>query len=217
MEVTREVVLEAPVEEVWEALTEPERLEEWFANDVELELEPGGDGVFRWDDGEERHAVVEEVEPGRRFAFTWDDEGRVEIELDEVDGGTRVARHRDRRRRLGDRALAARARARPRLSDVFDALADPTRRHLVEALALREASATELAAELPVTRQAVAKHLTALREAGLVESRRSGRETLYRLDPEPLDEAVAWIARVGGEWDARLERLRDHLVRSRRG
>ena len=73
-EVTREVVLEAPVEEVWSALTDPERLEEWFANDVELELEPGGEGTFRWDDGEERHAVVEEVDPERRFAFTWDDE-----------------------------------------------------------------------------------------------------------------------------------------------
>ena len=90
MEVTREVVLEAPVEEVWEALTDPEQLEEWFANDVELDLEPGGDGVFRWDDGEERHAVVEEVVPERRFTFTWDNEGRVEIELEEVEGGTRV-------------------------------------------------------------------------------------------------------------------------------
>ncbi len=88
-QVSREVVLEAPVEEVWEALTEPERLEEWFANDVELELEPGGDGVFRWDDGEERHAVVLEVEPNRRFAFTWED-GRVSIELEEVEEGTRV-------------------------------------------------------------------------------------------------------------------------------
>ena len=90
MEVTREVVLEAPVEEVWSALTDPEQLEEWFANDEELALEPGGDGIFRWDDGEERHAVVEEVDPERRFTFTWDDEGRVEIELEEVDGGTRV-------------------------------------------------------------------------------------------------------------------------------
>ena len=86
---TREVVLEAPVEEVWSALTEPERLEEWFANDVELELEPGGEGTFRWDDGEERHAVVEEVDHERRFTFTWD-ESHVSIELDEVDGGTRV-------------------------------------------------------------------------------------------------------------------------------
>jgi uncharacterized protein YndB with AHSA1/START domain len=89
MEITREVVLEAPLEEVWSALTDPDRLREWFANEVELELEPGGEGVFRWDDGEERNARVLTVEPERRFAFTWD-ESRVCIELDEVVGGTRV-------------------------------------------------------------------------------------------------------------------------------
>jgi uncharacterized protein YndB with AHSA1/START domain len=89
MEIQREILVPAPVEEVWSALTEPSRLEEWFANDVELELEPGGQGTFRWDDGEERHAVVEEVVPERRFAFTWDD-SRVEIDLIEVDDGTRV-------------------------------------------------------------------------------------------------------------------------------
>jgi DNA-binding transcriptional ArsR family regulator len=101
------------------------------------------------------------------------------------------------------------------LSDVFDALGDPTRRHLVEALAQSEATATQLASGLPVTRQAVSKHLVALREAGLVESRKQGRETLYNLNPDSLDAAALWIARVGSEWDARLERLRG-LVRSRR-
>ena len=101
------------------------------------------------------------------------------------------------------------------MSDVFNALGDPTRRHLVEALAQNEATATQLASELPVTRQAVAKHLTALREAGLVESRKQGRETLYHLNPEPLDAAAKWIVQVGDEWDARLVRLRG-LVRSRR-
>lgn len=89
MEVKREIVLPAEPDEVWSALTEPERLEEWFANDVQLEPEPGGAGIFRWDDGEERHAVVEEVVPGRRFAFTWD-ESHVAIELEQVDDGTRV-------------------------------------------------------------------------------------------------------------------------------
>jgi uncharacterized protein YndB with AHSA1/START domain len=89
VEVTREVVLEAPVEDVWAAITEAEQLEEWFANDVELELVPGGEGVFRWDDGEERRAVVETVDPGRRFEFTWD-ESRVCIELEAVPAGTRV-------------------------------------------------------------------------------------------------------------------------------
>jgi DNA-binding transcriptional ArsR family regulator len=97
------------------------------------------------------------------------------------------------------------------VTDVFAALADPNRRHLLEALARNEASATQLASDLPVTRQAVAKHLAALREAGLVRSRRAGRETLYRLEPGPLDDAVAWITRVGDEWDGRLAALRRHV------
>ena len=97
------------------------------------------------------------------------------------------------------------------MTDVFSALADPNRRHLLEALAQRDASATELAAGLPVTRQAVAKHLAALRSAGLVDSRRAGRETLYSLNAAPLEDAVAWIVRVGDEWDARLAALRRHL------
>ena len=95
---------------------------------------------------------------------------------------------------------------------VFNALADANRRYVLEALAEREtATATELAAELPVTRQAVAKHLAALNEAGLVERRREGRETRYELTPEPLGEAMEWMAGVGAEWDARLAALRKHL------
>jgi len=72
VEVTREVVLDAPVEEVWSALTEPERLEEWFS-----------------EDGEERELAIVEVEPGRRVEYTWDD-GNVAIELEEIETGTRV-------------------------------------------------------------------------------------------------------------------------------
>jgi len=95
---------------------------------------------------------------------------------------------------------------------VFDALADPNRRYVVEALAERgTATATELAAELPVSRQAVAKHLAALNHAGLVESRREGRETRYELTPGALGDAMDWMASVGAEWDARLDALRAHL------
>ena len=96
---------------------------------------------------------------------------------------------------------------------VFDALADPNRRYVVEALAQRPtATATELAAELPVTRQAVSKHLAALGEAGLVESERAGRETRYRLTPGPLGQAMDWMADVGASWDARLLQLHKHLT-----
>ena len=99
------------------------------------------------------------------------------------------------------------------MTDVFDALADPNRRYVLEALAQRDtATATELAAEMPVTRQAVAKHLAALNEAGLVESRREGRETRYELTPGPLGAAMDWMAGVGAQWDNRLARLGTHLT-----
>ena len=90
MEVEREITIEAPPEEVWEALVEPERLEEWFANDVELDARPGGEGTFRWEDGEERRAVVREVEEPHRLVLDWDDDGQVVIELEEVETGTVV-------------------------------------------------------------------------------------------------------------------------------
>ncbi len=96
---------------------------------------------------------------------------------------------------------------------VFSALSDPSRRRLLESLAGREsASLTELAADLPVTRQAVSKHLATLGEAGLVEGRRAGRETRYRLTPQPLGEALAWMERIGDRWDERLARLGEHLA-----
>jgi uncharacterized protein YndB with AHSA1/START domain len=88
--IRREIVLPAPREDVWEALTEPERLEDWFANDVDLDLRPGGGASFRWSNGEERHATVIEVDPERRLAFEWDDEGEVTLTLDDDVDGTRL-------------------------------------------------------------------------------------------------------------------------------
>src|SRR6266852_8474410 len=80
MEVTREIVFPDSPAEVWKALTEAEQLEEWFANDVELDPREGGDGVFRWDDGEERRAKVLVAEPGERLVLDWDDQGEVEYQ-----------------------------------------------------------------------------------------------------------------------------------------
>jgi DNA-binding transcriptional ArsR family regulator len=98
---------------------------------------------------------------------------------------------------------------RDQVDAVFSALADPSRRFVVETLAARgTATPTELAHDLPVTRQAVAKHLTALREAGLVEATRAGREVRYALTPAPLESAAGWLEEVGSAWDARLESLR---------
>jgi DNA-binding transcriptional ArsR family regulator len=91
---------------------------------------------------------------------------------------------------------------------VFAALADPTRRYVIERLAHEPSvTSTALASQLPITRQAVTKHLMALADAGLVASARAGRETRYRLAPDAFAEAAAWMVRVGGEWDERLDRL----------
>jgi DNA-binding transcriptional ArsR family regulator len=96
----------------------------------------------------------------------------------------------------------------PGVDEVFFALADPTRREVLRSLSLRpELTASRLAGELPITRQAIAKHLAALQRAGLVEPRREGRETHYVLTPAPLADAMDWMAQVGASWDQRLARL----------
>jgi sugar-specific transcriptional regulator TrmB len=73
------------------------------------------------------------------------------------------------------------------------------------------ATATELSAELPVTRQAVAKQLSSLADAGLLQATRAGRETRYEVTPAPLEEAVEWMVSVGVAWDERLAALRRSL------
>ncbi len=101
-----------------------------------------------------------------------------------------------------------------RVDRVFSALGDSSRRSLVEAVAARgSATATELARELPVTRQAVAKQLAALADAGLVRGTRAGRETRYEVTPAPLEDALEWMVSVGAAWDERLLALRSSLTR----
>ena len=75
------------------------------------------------------------------------------------------------------------------------------------------ATATELAADRDITRQAVAKQLAMLADAGLLHARREGRETRYEVTTEPLGAAMQWIVDVGGRWDERLSRLQRHLSR----
>lgn len=104
-----------------------------------------------------------------------------------------------------------------RVDRVFDALGDPGRRALVASVAERgHATATELSAELPVTRQAVAKQLGALADAGLLHATRVGRETRYEVTPRPLADAAAWLVAVGAAWDERLARLAAALPHSSR-
>ena len=98
---------------------------------------------------------------------------------------------------------------------VFGALADPTRRQLLTSLARQPATATTLASDLPISRQAVVKHLTTLSDAGLLTRERTGRDVCYRFTPQPLSQAASWMAQVGGEWDERLTTLAEALRQRR--
>jgi DNA-binding transcriptional ArsR family regulator len=92
---------------------------------------------------------------------------------------------------------------------LWAAVADPTRRRVLDALLEHgEATTTTLAAGLPVTRQAVAKHLLVLNRVGLVAGQRRGREVRYSVQPERLDDAAEAMARVAAQWDKRLARIK---------
>jgi DNA-binding transcriptional ArsR family regulator len=106
---------------------------------------------------------------------------------------------------------------RPDRTDaIFSALADPTRRALLRAVTERPSvTATELAAELPISRQAVAKHLGVLDDAGLVTPTKVGREARYEARPEQLAAATVWIDETRAAWDVRLHRL-DERLRAKR-
>ena len=101
---------------------------------------------------------------------------------------------------------------RPRAdTDVFRAVADPTRRQLLDRLADGGESMMKLAASFEMSLPAVSQHLKVLREAGLVEERREGRLRIYTLVPGPLREVSDWIGHYEQFWQTRLRRLGDHL------
>jgi DNA-binding transcriptional ArsR family regulator len=95
-----------------------------------------------------------------------------------------------------------------RLAPVFAALADETRWEILTLLGSRELSASALANELPVSRQAIAKHLVVLTEAGLVEAVPTGREIRYRALGSRLTGVATELDRIGAAWDGRLARIR---------
>ena len=101
--------------------------------------------------------------------------------------------------------------------NALEALADPTRRRIVELLAEGDRNAGELAAEFDVSRPAVSRHLRVLRERGLVRARELGTQRLYTLAPEPLAELDAWLERYRRFWPQRLDALDTQLRRARRG
>jgi DNA-binding transcriptional ArsR family regulator len=97
---------------------------------------------------------------------------------------------------------------------VLNALSDATRRAVLRSLSEDgPQTLSDLAAELPVSRQAVAKHLQLLEDAGLVEASGETRRRSYRITPGPLTDAMEWMADVGATWDSRLGRLKRLLER----
>jgi DNA-binding transcriptional ArsR family regulator len=97
----------------------------------------------------------------------------------------------------------------PGEDELWEAVADPSRRKVLDLILARgQATPTALAAELPFTRQAVAKHLAVLDRAGLVQARRQGREVRYAIRPQRLVAAMRSMAQVAAEWDARLSAIK---------
>ena len=105
------------------------------------------------------------------------------------------------------------------VDELWSAIGDPTRRRVLDVILDRgEATATVVAGELPVTRQAVAKHIAVLGRAGLVEARREGREVRYAVRPQRLDAAARSMASVAAQWDTRLvaiKRIAEAAARAR--
>jgi DNA-binding transcriptional ArsR family regulator len=98
----------------------------------------------------------------------------------------------------------------------LEALADPTRRRIVELLAERDRDAGEIASHFRVSRPAVSRHLRVLREHGLVRAQSVAQRRVYSLDPEPLEEIDAWLAKYRPYWANRLDALDLQLRRARR-
>lgn len=98
------------------------------------------------------------------------------------------------------------------LRDVFDAIADPTRRRLIRLLAeAEEIPLHEITAQFPIGRTAISKHLSILKEAGLVTNRKVGRETRYRLHAPPIKEIQDWVALYSKSWSTNMQRLNQLL------
>jgi len=95
--------------------------------------------------------------------------------------------------------------------DVYQAIADPTRRSMLKLLADKELPISQIAECFPITRTAVNKHLFVLTEAGLLSKRKAGRETRFKLQAEPLAELQQWLAFFEQYWDERLLALKEYV------
>jgi DNA-binding transcriptional ArsR family regulator len=108
--------------------------------------------------------------------------------------------------------VASAARTGPSVqNDVFRAIADPTRRAILDRLRAGPAPVNALAADFEQSRPAISKHLRVLREARLVSEERAGRERVYRLEPQPLQRALGWLEGYRSFWQRNLDHLKRYL------
>ena len=199
---------------------DPAALSAWFGADAWLEPEPGGIVLFRFADGSVRRGEVEEVRRDRLLRWRWREHRGAGFGLELSDASTvcdraRADRGRDARADHRDRGGGRRAlvpggwRVMRRTNAVFQALADPTRREVLRSLSASGPSTlAELSSRMPISRQAVAKHLSVLAGAGLVAGVGEVRGRRYRVTPRPLADAMDWMVDVGAGWDERLARLK---------
>ncbi|HST04046.1 MAG TPA: metalloregulator ArsR/SmtB family transcription factor [Chloroflexia bacterium] len=100
---------------------------------------------------------------------------------------------------------------------VFSALADPHRRHLLDLLSQTDGQTlTQLSAHLPMSRFGAMKHLRILEEAGLIKSRKVGREKLHYLNPAPMQDVANWVEKYRRLWEERFDRLEDYLQQAQK-
>ena len=231
--VVRSLVLEADRETVWRAISSDDGLAGWLAESATIDLRPGGRGVVRFAGGHERRVRIARCEHGRSITFDWapaalpDAETRVDCvsrTLRTARRGSPSARRASRppgrartrgrvRLGLGGGAHGARRAGRARrrgvavedADAVFAALSDPTRRGICT-LAGGAPARRAISRELPISRQAVSKHLLRSPTRGSSRPSQRTRDALPPT-PEPLAEVAAWMTEVGALWDARLAAL----------
>jgi uncharacterized protein YndB with AHSA1/START domain/biotin operon repressor len=240
-EIRVERTFAAPRALVWRAYTEPQLIAQWYCRGhfvVVERFEPVRGGHWRIveyaDDGVHGfEGRYREVAPPERLVMTFDWDGMpgypvIETYAFEDLGDGRTRRHA--RQRHGGRHEREFRRARPAarppdvtptpaapaLDRTFSALADPTRRGILERLARSDASIGELAEGFGMTRTGVAKHVRLLEEAGLVGTRKAGRVRTVTVGPQRLDDVRRWVDAYRTSVEARLDRLEALLERLQR-
>ena len=254
--IEREIYVEASPEVVFEVVSSPDHLQQWWPDEARYEPVPGVDGRDRLRrpptaraDGRAVHRrrrasrrarsrsagrtrPVERAAEGNSLLVTFDltpSGGGTLLKMTETgfrEMGWEARRPRAAVRRSTSPAGTSTCRGWRRTSrrcrcgrehvppqqvddDLWSAIGDPTRRRMLDLLlADGDGTATTLSRTLPVTRQAVAKHLGVLDRVGLVRATPAGREKRYRVDDAQLARAVAQLASVGSAWDARLQRIK---------